>query len=87
MKHVVCSVYDAQAKAFARPYFAVSNVAGQRMFFEACADTNTDLNKYPEDYVLYQVAEFDDSDGVFQNIVPPERICGAVEAPHLEKGK
>ena len=79
MKHCVCSVYDAQAKAFARPYFAVSAVQGQRMFAEAVKDENTELHKYSEDYVLYQIAEFDDGDGTFQNFVPPNRLCGAVD--------
>ena len=85
MKHVVCSVYDAQARAYARPYCAISDTVGARMFFEACADPNTDLNKYPDDYVLYRIAEFDDAEGTYQNFVPPERICSALDAPHRKE--
>lgn len=59
----IYSVFDHKAKAFAQPWFQLTDGLAIRAFTEACNDAQTNLNKYPEDFVLYCVGTFDETTG------------------------
>lgn len=75
-KLFVCSVYDSKAEAFMRPMFVPAKGVAIRAFLdEANRESHDNLfYKYPDDYTLYLVSEFDEASGVFENVSPPELL-------------
>lgn len=73
------SVMDVKSKLFARPHFQQTDGVAIRSFSQACEDDSTELNKYPEDFSLYHVGEFDIETGVLKPLERPKQICNASE--------
>lgn len=75
----VFGVRDTKAMAFLQPFFSASTGAAMRAFDDAVnEDGKSMLAKHPEDYVLYELADYDDSTGEFKNCVPIKMLgCGA----------
>lgn len=63
---LVCSVYDKKVNAFASPFFVRSQGEAIRSFTDACQDGQTVFCKHPEDYLLFQIGEFDDGSGALR---------------------
>lgn len=67
MKRAVCSVADSASALFGQPVFVPAPGAALRSFSDEVnrrADDNV-LNKHPDDYTLWFIAEFDDETGAF----------------------
>lgn len=64
MKMNLYSIYDNKALVYAIPFCAANHATALRMFGSACEDRGTNLNKYPNDFCLYCIGEFDDSNGM-----------------------
>ena len=64
------TVKDVKTKLFAAPFFQKNAATAIRSFSTACEDTNTDLNKYPEDFSLYEVGSFDPETGQIHSEIP-----------------
>lgn len=80
MKSQVFAVFDTKVRAFMTPYFAQTEEAGIRSFVNAAQDQNTMLCKNPEDFVLFHLGEYDDSDGSFNTFDAPRSIFKAIQA-------
>lgn len=78
MKLQVYSVYDKAVNAFLQPFYCRSKGEAIRSFTEACSDDKSNFSKYPLDYFLVELGEFDDSTAVF-NTHDPVRIVSAHE--------
>ena len=63
MKQKVFSIYDSKAEAYLRPFFTATKGLALRSFVEAANDPRESLNKYPGDYTLFEIAEYDDASG------------------------
>lgn len=59
----VYSVRDAKAEAFERPWVARTRGEAIRSFSEACNDKQHPYGKYPEDFGLFEIGEFDSESG------------------------
>lgn len=64
MIHEVFSVYDKKAKAFITPFFLPTVGMAVRAFTDAVNQEGHAWNKHPEDYQLFKIGQFDDSNGV-----------------------
>lgn len=74
----VFGVRDSKAVAFLQPFFSVSAGAAIRAFSDAVNEGNSPLAKHPEDYILFELADFNDSDGSFDCAVPIKMLgCGS----------
>lgn len=80
----VFTVYDAAVKAFMQPFFVRSTGEALRTFTAACNEENSNFRKYPADYTLFALGEYDDQSGVFSTSVPV-RVISALEC--VEPGK
>ncbi len=63
MDHQIFSVFDSAVKAYAEPWFAPSIEFAIRAFREAVNGENTQVGKFPEDYVLFHIGSFDVATG------------------------
>ena len=66
----VFGVRDSKALAFLQPYFSNSVGAAVRAFADEVNDGKGMITKHPEDFLLYELGEFDDNSGEFKCTVP-----------------
>lgn len=72
------SVFDKAINSFGRPWYVLARGEAVRTFMDAVGDKESPFNKHPEDYMLFQVGEFDDQKGVFTQ-EEPEKVLTALE--------
>lgn len=73
----VCAIYDAGAKVFSQP-FAVRHVAeARRSVQQTVNDGQSTMAKYPDQFSLWQVADWDDDKGVMVALAQPELVTQA----------
>ena len=65
LKVKVFTVYDSKAEVFLPPFYQQTTGLAVRAFSSACNDSGHDFNKYAEDFTLFEIGEFDQEDGVF----------------------
>lgn len=76
----VFGVRDGKAMAFLQPFFSASVGAAVRAFSDAVnEDGKSPLTKHPEDYILYELATFDDNSGEFFSTVPIKMLGAGVD--------
>lgn len=61
----IFSVFDSKAEAYLPPMFVQSRGVAIRMFSSAVADEKHDFFRYPADYTLFELGQFDDSNAQF----------------------
>ena len=76
MKLYLFSVFDAKAAAFNAPFTAPSFGVAERNFHTEVTNTDSFINKYPEDYSLFVIGEMDTDTGMLTSR-PPEAIVTA----------
>lgn len=76
-KFILASVYDAIAKYYSQPQTYRTVEEAHRTFATLVNDQEHVFSKYPTDYTLYKVAEFDSETGDFIGN-PPELIVKAL---------
>lgn len=62
MKIKIFTVFDSKAEAYLQPFFMQSKGKAIRAIQNTLEDPNTDLSKYPEDFTLFEIGEYDDQD-------------------------
>lgn len=70
MKLRMYAVYDRKATVFARPFCSPNDAMAKRSFEAAKLDSNTELSKFPQDFGLYLLGEFDDDSGEITGFHP-----------------
>ena len=67
------AIHDQKSKASHTPFFKHTNGEAERDFKTAVNDTtaSNNLAKYPEDFDLYHVGEYDDQTGIFTALQTP----------------
>lgn len=59
----IYTVHDAKAEAYLQPFFMRTNGEAIRSFADAC-QTNEQFKKWPADYTLFELGEYDELTGV-----------------------
>lgn len=80
----VFTVYDSKAEAYLQPFYGKSRGEALRSFIEAANDKQSNIGKYPEDFTLFDLGEFDDSNCTFNLLsvsVPLGRAIEFIKAP------
>jgi len=68
MKHKVFTVYDSKAKAFLKPFFFPAVGLALRAWEDTVNTPDTQFCRYPADFTLFEVAEYDEETGLFTNL-------------------
>lgn len=88
MIYGVFAVYDTAVKAYMRPVFVRNAGEARRAFSEEINTSNTVLNRYPSDYVLFDLGFWNDDTGEFSSHKAPVRIAvGSELVSKSEKGE
>ena len=67
MKQNIYAVLDTVAVEFQPPFYLKNDAVAVKEFGEACENTETNWNKHPEDYSLYNLGEFDTESGMINS--------------------
>lgn len=59
----VYSVYDSKAQTYSNPMISLAKGSMTRDFKTLANDKNHPIGKYPEDYTLFEIGEWDEFDG------------------------
>lgn len=74
----VFAARDMKAEAFLQPYYSPNVGSAVRAFGDACNEKNSPFNKHPNDYVLYEIATYDDNTAEFISLNPIKMLgCAA----------
>lgn len=80
MKQKMFAIKDAKAEVFNLPYSAGTHAEAERSFRAAVNDPQTTLNRYPEDFDLWYLGEYDTHTGVIQGLATPLHVMKAIHA-------
>lgn len=74
MKRLLCAVYDSASQTFGQPMYVIARGQAVRAFSDEVQRRATDnaLNMHPEDFELWLLGEFEDSNGA---LIPVEAQC------------
>lgn len=75
----VFSVYDAKIKSFMRPFVDQHTGSALRSFEEACKEPTSPFSKFASDFVLHEIATFNDETGVLTAHNPLIRQAAAID--------
>lgn len=73
------SVRDSKTEIFSPPFMAHTHGEAERNFKQACQDTQSQICKFPEDYDLYYLGEYDNNTGKFSLIDTPQHLVKAIQ--------
>lgn len=76
MKLEICAIWDDKAKAYMQPFYMQNKALAVRTFANAVNKTDSQLNVNPEDYTLFHVGSFEDSNGTFVILAPEVLVTG-----------
>jgi hypothetical protein len=68
------SVRDSAAQTFSQPIFAATTGVALRMFETAATDANHDFHRHAKDYELFELGEFNQSDGSYVALPVPVNL-------------
>ena len=86
----VFAVHDAKAEAYMQPFFMANKGTAIRAMTETLTGASNQFQKYPEDFTLSELGEYDDSNGMMKPHPTPLPICKVIElkapssAPQLQ---
>lgn len=72
MKTKVYAILDTKAEAFGQPFFMLTDGLATRAFTNAAMNPEGEFIKYPLDYILYQIGEYDDATAKLTSVHPVE---------------
>ncbi len=79
MKLLVFSVYDEKAEFFSNPFFVAATGIATRMIADLANDPSTTISKHPNDFTLYHVGNWNNTEAKFDNLATPKFIARASE--------
>ena len=75
----VFTIYDSKLEAYMQPFFMQSKGQAIRAFTDSVNDSQSQFNKHPEDFTLFQIGEYDDATARIQNLSTPQSLGVALE--------
>lgn len=75
----VFAIRDMKAEAFLPPYFSPTVGIAIRSFTDAVNSPEGPFGKYPDDFTLFEVGQFDDGTGVLEAVSPIKTVINALE--------
>lgn len=78
MDFFAVAVRDVKADGFATPFFVPTLGMAERSFADEVARDGSPMNVHPEDYSLYHVGMFNDSNGQLVSTPTPTLLVTAI---------
>lgn len=79
MKIKVFSIYDCKSQCYSRPFFSQAVGSAIRAFEDAVNQKGSDISRHPEDFTLFEIAEFDDATAVITPLKAHQNLGVGIE--------
>jgi hypothetical protein len=79
MKLKIYSVYDSKVEAYLQPFFMQAKGAAIRAFSDTVQDSSNNFGKHPEDYTLFELGTWDDTNASYVPHSTPISIGVGIE--------
>lgn len=79
MKLKVFAIHDSKAEAYLQPFFMANKGTAIRAITDILQQKDHQFTKYPEDFTLFELGEYDDSNGHMLPYPTPIALCKAIE--------
>lgn len=73
------SVHDSKAEAYFNPIFFKTAGEAIRAFETTCRDVESQFNKYPADFTLVELGEYNEQDASIKSHATPRILSNAAE--------
>lgn len=83
----IFSIRDTKGEIYNTPFFQKTHGEAERSFTSLMNDQNTMIAKYPEDFDLYFIGEFDDQSGKITHLDSPQHLVKAINLRKAEGPK
>jgi len=75
----IFSIYDSKAQAYLQPFFSPTKGTAIRAFADHVNNPDTDMCKHAEDFTLFEIGEFNDSNAEITLLSTPASLGLAIE--------
>lgn len=75
----IFTVFDQKAEAYLPPFFMSHEGQAQRTFTDCINSPEHSFGAHPEDYTLFALGDFDDSNASFQPLSTPKSLGKGIE--------
>lgn len=75
----IFSIRDAKSGLFHAPFYKNAHGEAERDFQTMANDEKSIVSKYPEDFDLYYLGEYEDDTGKFNTLDTPQHVAKAVQ--------
>lgn len=65
MKLIIYSIFDVKAKAYNRPFLLLNDDIALRTATDLVSDPSSDIHRHPEDFTMFKLGDYDDSNACF----------------------
>lgn len=79
MVHSYFAIYDRAAKSYVHIFESANNATAGRLFETLAKNKETFVGVKPDDFALYNIAQFDDESGTFKSHEPEKIMEGKDE--------
>lgn len=83
----VFTLYDSKAEVYLSPFLFGNKGEAIRAFTESLKNDQTPMSKYPQDFTLFMLGEYDNSSGAFMCGAPVSLGNGLEFLPVISKEK
>lgn len=73
------TVYDSKVEAYMKPFFLRNKGEALRSWIEICNDPQSQMFKYPSDFTLFEIGEFDENTGKVTPHKTPTSVAMAID--------
>ena len=70
----VFSVFDQKAQVYSKPFFCPNEGVATRSLIDVMRSEEHEFSKYAEDFVLFELGQFDDDSGMLEPLQEPQVI-------------
>lgn len=75
----IFSIRDSKGEMYNQPFLKKTMGEAERDFHQLCQDEKSMVWKYPDDFDLYYLGDFDDQSGKLSSLATPQHIVKAVQ--------
>jgi len=87
MKVRVFSIYDSKTEAYMKPFLLQTKGHALRAFQDLVNDGQSLISKHPNDFSLFEIAEYDEEKAEFTNHLTKINLGGAWELVKTQEDK
>ncbi|UOF81151.1 DNA binding protein vP5 [Microviridae sp.] len=79
MQWKVFTIYDSKSEVWGKPFYSQTTASGLRAFIDVVKDGQSEYNKFPNDFAIFEVAVWDDASGLMLPYEAKKSLGLAVE--------